>query len=98
MVTFHAYTARRALHLLNDPPFGTLFDCVWLDYDLENTGMETGFVVAEYIAIHLPMALRPKNVVIHSWNATGAVHMETILTDNGYSKVKRVPFSFKEDK
>lgn len=96
VITFHAYNVRRALHLLHDPPFGLPFDCVWLDHDLEDTGAETGYVVAEHIALHLPIAMWPKNVVIHSWNPEGAIAMEHILKDNGFINVKRVPFSFKE--
>jgi hypothetical protein len=96
VITFHAWGVRRAIHLLRDPPFGSVFDCVWLDHDLEDTGLETGYVVAEHIALHLPMSMRPRNVVIHSWNADGAIAMESILLINGYTSVKRVPFSFKE--
>jgi hypothetical protein len=98
VVTFHAYNVRTALKLLHDPPFETPFDCAWLDHDLEDTGTETGFVVAEHIALHLDPRLWPKNVVIHSWNADGAIAMEAVLRNHGYLNVKRLPFSFKEYK
>ena len=96
VITFHAYNVRQALHLLYEPPFGRPFDCVRLDHDLEETGAETGLVVAKNIATHLPVDMWPKNVVIRSWNINGALAMEAVLRNHGYQNVKREPFSFKE--
>ena len=60
------------------------FDLVFLDHDLdghvyvqetEGTGVE----VCQYIAA-MPVELRPKRVVVHSWNIDGALRMIRILS------------------
>jgi CheY-like chemotaxis protein len=87
---WHVWNAIQAIRMLE----GRKFDCVFLDHDLEDTGRDTGFVVAEFIALHCLFDSRPTQVVIHSWNCDGAKAMETILRDNGFTNVSRVPFSF----
>lgn len=68
------------------------FDCVWLDHDLDDTDpWSTGWEVAEFIALHQDLAYRPRHVVVHSWNPTGAASMERTLADAGVS-VSRVAF------
>ena len=88
---WHYYNASQAIRSLEKQKF----DCVFLDHDLEDTGRDTGQVMADFIALHILFETRPSNVVIHSWNPEGALAMENVLKDNGFDNVKRVPFSFK---
>jgi CheY-like chemotaxis protein len=90
---WHVRTAKQAIGRLQNMEF----DTVWLDHDLEDTDRHnTGFAVAKFIAVHLPLDRRPGFVVIHSWNPDGAQDMAHILRDNGFRNVRQVPFSFKE--
>jgi NAD+-processing family protein with receiver domain len=76
------------ISLRSDGPF----DVALLDHDLgeEHTGSD----VARFIASELDVCLRPKQVVIHSWNPTGARHMQQILQSVGISAVC-APFTLK---
>ncbi|CAB4131551.1 hypothetical protein UFOVP276_12 [uncultured Caudovirales phage] len=97
VVVHHAWNVAEAIGLLISPPYDMPYDCVWLDHDLEDTDKDnTGYIVAKYIGAHMHSDMWPKNIVIHSWNPTGAIDMEAILLIHGYKNVKRVPFSFKE--
>lgn len=86
---WHCYTVRQAKIRLDA---GMRFDCAFLDHDLGDDGL-TGLDVAEAIA-DMPPGLRPKNVVIHSWNSSGAARMADALAD--VQNVRRVRFSFGE--
>lgn len=92
---WHAYTVQDAIKRLDNI---ARFDCAFLDHDLEEREEWNGWVVAKYIALHMDSEHQPLNVVIHSWNPDGALDMEKILRENGYSNVKRVPFSYGEMK
>jgi CheY-like chemotaxis protein len=85
----HCYRAADAVNALaSEGPF----DCVFLDHDLEQADPdETGMAVAAYIADHLPRDRAPGEVVVHSWNPTGALRMEQALREAGVP-VRRVPF------
>jgi CheY-like chemotaxis protein len=92
-----AWSAEDAIRALSSCE---VFDCVWLDHDLGDYGNylyepSTGLVVAQFIALHLPIEKLPRNVIIHSWNPSGARAMERTLRENGYLNVKRVEFSFR---
>lgn len=84
---WHCYTVHQAKVRLDA---GMQFDCAFLDHDLGDDG-STGLDVAEMIA-EMPPNMRPKNVVIHSWNSEGAARMEDALAD--VRNVKHVRFSF----
>lgn len=88
---WHAYTVKDAITRLNNI---ARFDCAFLDHDLEERDEWNGWVVAKYIALHMPSHLQPLGVVIHSCNPDGALDMERILKENGYTNVRRVPFSY----
>lgn len=79
VVVTHVYTAAQAIETINkEEPF----DCIWLDHDLESTDRDcTGLTVAEYIALHA--ANKPKQVVVHSHNPTGAKQMVEVLVSAG---------------
>lgn len=87
---WHAYSAKDAIQRLRNV---ARFNCAFLDHDLERGDAEDGWVVAEYIALHMDRGQQPLNVVIHSWNHNGARNMENILRDHGYTNVKCVQFS-----
>lgn len=61
------------------------FDIASLDHDLfgkvyQPSDERSGFAVAQYIG---QMAIRPRKVLCHSWNATGASKMLAVLRDAG---------------
>ena len=86
----HVFTAMEAIRALK---MFRIFDCAFLDHDLEDTDLEdTGFVVAGFIALHCNPAYVPKNVVIHSWNPEGADAMKKVLTNFSSINVTVVPF------
>jgi CheY-like chemotaxis protein len=86
---WHVRTAREAIGRLNK----TRFDTVWLDHDLEDTDREnTGFIVAKYIAIHLPVDKQPGFVVIHSWNPDGALDMAIVPARQRFQERKEGSF------
>lgn len=87
----HAWTYWDAVALLKSERF----DVVYLDHDLNEfesistvAGMYgevelTGADVARFIGRELDGALRPKRVIVHSWNAVGAGTMIAMLRDAG---------------
>lgn len=81
----HVHTAAQARDMLR----GDRFDIVCLDRDLDlvstmgGEGEETGEDVAEYIRLHLPREKHPGHVLIHSWNAPGALRMARDIASVG---------------
>lgn len=87
------YTVPEFVSALGDGPY----DVIFLDHDLGGKQMvesdgeeETGYHAALAI-IDLSIALRPKMVVIHSYNPVGAEIMCRKLIENGISAYK-IPF------
>jgi CheY-like chemotaxis protein len=69
------------------------FDLVHLDHDLDpdfRSNAPNGLVVAEYIAA-MPEGRRPRAVVIHSWNPSGAWRMAKALRSCGIEAIYK-PF------
>lgn len=87
----HVWTVSQAINALRDQI--SPYDCAFLDHDLDQTDPEeTGLTVAEFIALHMEPSCRPRNIVIHSHNASGAARMEAELRHGGVTRVKRVEF------
>ena len=73
------------------------FDLVFLDHDLADFSNEnyvvgmygyqelTGTDVARFMANDLPIAQRPHEVIVHSWNPDGAKRMVSTLQDAGFN-------------
>jgi CheY-like chemotaxis protein len=72
---FHAYSAERAIDLLNAEP---RFDLVLLDHDL-GSFISNGQTVAAHIE-SMSEDKRPARALIHSWNRDGAQRMSDHLT------------------
>ncbi len=89
VVVDYVYTAKEAIDALAKK----VYDCVYLDHDLEDTDPAfSGQVVAEYIALHQHQIDQPKFVVIHSHNPDGALRMKEALKDCGMPVVLK-PFT-----
>jgi len=67
------------------------FDMAFLDHDL-NSLSESGKDVAR-ILTELPDGARPHQIVIHSWNPSGALSMESILRTAGFKRIAVMPFN-----
>lgn len=86
----HAKNALQALDYLDER-----WDVIFLDHDLETYLQDpykreiTGTDIARYMAT---LDWRPSRVIIHSMNPTGAIAMERILRDAGFS-VLRIPIT-----
>lgn len=88
----YVFDAAEAINALEQNP---AFDEVWLDHDLNDmhyihyhagtipTDEQTGYTVACYIAEALPEDKRPKCVVVHSMNPSGADRMTAALKSAG---------------
>ena len=95
---YHAYTDLEAFSFLEH--YGP-FELVCLDHDLGNFSVGeslplgdlagSGIDVAEYIALHLEKEKYPKKIIIHSWNAPGALRMFRILFPTGIP-ITTIPF------
>lgn len=64
------------------------FDVVFLDHDLGGTayvpsGPGTGYEVAKWLSEHVDR--KPKQIVIHSFNAPGANNMKSLLPEAFYN-------------
>jgi hypothetical protein len=92
--SFHAHTVDEFAGLvdLHD------FEQVWLDHDLNDFQYESKSAdmygsneidgrAAAHILNGLLPERRPKKIVIHSWNDTGAARMEAILRSGGFTDV-----------
>jgi CheY-like chemotaxis protein len=90
----HAWTYHEAIAMLKNEQF----DIAYLDHDLNDfKGVSsmgsgtygsrelTGADVTRFIARELEPTLRPKKVVVHSWNPDGARAMIAMLRDVGIS-------------
>jgi len=98
---FKAYTVQEAINFLKD---NSPFDIVYLDHDLgpvvttsnsifPASTEDTGYEVARYISI-MSDKLRPKEVIVHSWNPAGAARMRDILVEADVH-VSYKPFTIK---
>jgi CheY-like chemotaxis protein len=89
----HVYNPDEAAEVLGQ----MTFDLVFLDHRLgyyvyEPMPMEvTGLATAKLIAA-LPEDMRPKKVVVHSWDTTGSTQMAEVLRAAGIA-VSEEPFS-----
>jgi len=90
----HVYNYDEAVKALQGPRF----DIAYLDHDLSDlaalgappAGERTGTDVARYIA-GMPSDRRPTQVIVHSYNVSGAIRMAFILHDAGVP-VQRRPY------
>jgi len=71
---FHAYSAERAIEVLDTEP---RFDLVMLDHDLGSLTSNGQTVTAHIEA--MPEEKRPARALIHSWNSHGAHAMSDYL-------------------
>ncbi len=75
----HVYTAKQCIEALNE----FTFDAVYLDHDLrsemEESGPDTGYEVAEWLSLHPDK--KPKDIYIHSLNPDGRENMKKILPE-----------------
>ena len=88
---YHAYGYPSAVDALDR----SVFDLILLDHDLCIASTEscgpygrelTGQDVARYIA-ELPKVWRPKQIIVHSWNAAGAKAIMRILQAAGFKPI-----------
>jgi hypothetical protein len=91
---YHVYTYAQACAALAN---NFRFDLAQLDHDLcdfwqdPETGCtyeRTGEDVTKYIIDYIPEGLRPKRVVVHSWNPGGAQRMLELFRDAGVPAVR----------
>jgi len=89
------YNTEEAISALNLNP---QFDLVCLDHDLGGvygaaSDDKSGYAVAEYIS-KMNDDIRPKNIIIHSWNGPGAKRMLDVLLNAG---IKAIYMPFNEE-
>lgn len=102
----HAHTYDEACDALSSQD---RFDTVFLDHDLNfeqyrsvqkcDDGYEVeldGKDAAHYLVGRVPQEKRPGQIVVHSWNETGAREMVAILKDGGFTNVVRWVFNPKQ--
>jgi hypothetical protein len=93
-VVVHVCTCAEACAALEKNP---RFDLAQLDHDLcdfvedPDSGLtfeRTGTDVAEFIVLTLPKELRPKKIIVHSWNPGGAQRMLEMFRDVGIDAIR----------
>jgi len=80
------------------------YDSIFLDHDLmpehygatENDDERTGFAIASFLAAH-PELQRSATIMVHSFNADGAMRMVEELRGAG-RHAEYIPFHFLEDR
>ena len=80
------------------------YDSIFLDHDLRpehygsstNDDEHTGFAIAHFLALH-PQLQRAATIMVHSFNADGAMRMVEELRGGG-RQAEYVPFHFLEDR
>ena len=80
------------------------YDSIFLDHDLipehygatENDDERTGFAIASFLATH-PDLQRSATIMVHSFNADGAMRMVEALRGGG-RHAEYVPFHFLEER
>lgn len=86
----HAWNPIAAVALLAESVSrGAPFDLASLDHDLSHHRL-TGQDVAWFI-VNMPAAMRPREVIVHSWNPDGARAMVAILAGH-VGRLRKEPY------
>lgn len=82
----HVYSVRQFRHALQSH----VFEMICFDHDLADA--ETGADAARHLVENVRPDRWPRQCLIHSWNPSGALNIESILLGGGLVSVTRIPY------